>query len=172
MEDVRVRLRSQLERSAESSALDLRPVFRDPELLVATRDALASLFAGSGPSVILGIESRGFLLGAMVAACLSCGFIEVRKRRRPGAAIEAAATEDSRGAHHVLSIGAGLLTPSDRVVLVDDWIDTGAQAAAAQALVRTAHASWLGVAVVVSEAPQHVESALNVRSLLETNDLP
>lgn len=42
-----------------------------------------------------------------------------------------------------------LLSPADRVVLVDDWIDTGGQASGARALVDKAEAGWLGVAVVV-----------------------
>ena len=138
---------------------------------MATRDALAGLFADAEPDVVPGIESRGFLLGGMVAARLRCGFGEVRKRARPGPALKAATDEDSRGARHTLSIGTGLLAPGDRVVLVDDWIDTGAQAAA-QTLAHTAGASWLGVAAVVSEASEQTESSLNARRLLGTDDLP
>lgn len=150
-------------------ALDLRPVWRDPGALRAVREGLADLLAGRPVDLVVGIEARGLLLGAAVASRVGCGFVEIRKqpneRRAPEVSRET--LPDSRGTRHVLSVGAGLIRPCDRVALVDDWIDSGAQATAARQLVENdLRATWVGAAVVVSEADPQLTAQLGIRSLV------
>jgi adenine phosphoribosyltransferase len=116
------------------------------------------------------------LLGPLVALALEVGFVEVRKDRTPScdsdAWLQRTTPPDYRDRQLRLGFRKSLLTPADRVVLVDDWIDTGGQALGVQVLVGDAEAAWLGTAVVVDAlSSNQVRRQLKVRSLLNLRDL-
>ncbi|PLS76146.1 MAG: adenine phosphoribosyltransferase [Actinobacteria bacterium] len=161
----------------DSSYADPTGWWRDPDLLRDTADALAALHGDATPTVIAGVESRGFILGAAVAVRLGLGFVEIRKDSRraldPGEAVIRSTTPpDYNQRDLVLLLNRGLLGPRDRVVLVDEWMATGAQATAARDLVEAAEARWVGAALVVEDIPSEVRRRLNVRSLLRKHQLP
>jgi adenine phosphoribosyltransferase len=58
---------------------------------------------------------------------------------------------DYRGNRHTLRVQRAALADGDRVLLVDDWIETGSQAAAAKQLVESCGARLIGIATVVTE---------------------
>jgi adenine phosphoribosyltransferase len=128
------------------------------------------------PSVVVGIESRGLLLGALVAQHLRVGFVEVRKDEHPkdlGVPLLRRTTPpDYRDRGLTPTMRRKRLHPRDRVLLVDDWIDTGAQATAVTNLVADAEATWIGCAVVVVDAlTSGVRQRLAVRSILRVHEL-
>ncbi|HEX7085375.1 MAG TPA: adenine phosphoribosyltransferase [Vicinamibacterales bacterium] len=98
-------------------------------------EALASPFADAGVDVVVGIESRGFILGGAVADRLQAGFVPVRKPGKlPSKSVrETYALEYGTDAleMHEDAVGAGA-----RVLIVDDVIATGGTAKATAALVR------------------------------------
>ena len=67
------------DRTDVSSLADMTGWWRDAEVLAALGPALAGLYRAERPTVVLGPESRGSLLGGLVAAALGVGFVEVRK---------------------------------------------------------------------------------------------
>ena len=84
---------------------------------------------------MVGIESRGFILGGAVAVALGAGFVPVRKPGKlPGKAVkESYALEYGTDA---LEIHADAVAPGQRVLIVDDVIATGGTAKATASLVR------------------------------------
>jgi adenine phosphoribosyltransferase len=179
-DDVRERLRVAFrwrgDRPDDHQYADMTSWWRVPELLRDLGPALASLVDEQRPTVVLGIESRGCLLGPLVALTLGVGFVEVRKDRAPScdsdAWLQRTTPPDYRDRHLKLGFRKTLLSPSDRVVLIDDWIDTGGQALGVLALAEDAHATWLGVATVVDALRSHqLRRQLNVQSLLHERDL-
>ncbi|MEM8559461.1 MAG: adenine phosphoribosyltransferase, partial [Bacteroidota bacterium] len=58
---------------------DVTPLLADPALLVEAVDRLVAPYADAGVTHVVGIESRGFILGAMMADRLGAGFVPVRK---------------------------------------------------------------------------------------------
>ena len=58
---------------------DITPLLADPEAFTALTDALAEIAVRSGATKIVGLEARGFILGAPVAVRAGLGFIPVRK---------------------------------------------------------------------------------------------
>lgn len=150
--------------------------WRDPDLLCQLGPALAELHRDAQPSVVLGVETRGMLLGPLVAVHLGVGFAEVRKDDHPEHAAEKlwshATPPDYQDRSLQLTVRRHLLAPRDRVLLVDEWIDTGAQAATVARLVEDAEATWIGVAVIVDAGPPEVRRRLNVRALLRERELP
>ncbi len=85
------------------------------------------------PDVLLGIESRGFLVAAPLAAALGIGLVMVRKKGKlPGRTV--AHTYTLEYGHDTIEIQEGVLKPGQRAVLLDDLLATGGTAAAALTL--------------------------------------
>jgi adenine phosphoribosyltransferase len=153
---------------------DTWAALREPEALADVVAALASLVEDDRPDVVVGIEARGFVLGPAVAVALGVGFVPVRKDGAlfAGQLRTRTTAPDYRGQQHVLSTRPDLFRAGDRVVLVDDWIETGSQAAAAAAVIADCGAAVVSVAVVVAEASVEARAALPpIRALVRAADL-
>ncbi|GLW74851.1 adenine phosphoribosyltransferase [Kitasatospora phosalacinea] len=154
---------------------DVWAVFRDPEALAAVVRGLVAPFRDEKVTAVCGIESRGFLLGAAAAVELGVGFVPVRKSGGlfPGDKVTRRTDPDYRGLRHTLRLQRSSLGPGDRVVLVDDWIETGNQAAAVRSMVEECGASWAGCSIVVDQLTGDTGRVLGpVRALLAASDLP
>lgn len=178
--DLRSRLKSAFQwlgdRSDDSYKAEVTGWWRDPDLLASLGPALAVPFEDADPTVVLGPQSRGSLLGPLVALHLGIGFVEVRKDPARGADSdrlrERTTPPDYEDRHLRLGFRSDLLSGADRVLLVDDWIATGAQAAACRELVADAGASWLGMSVIVDalERPE-LRRQLRLEALLHEREL-
>lgn len=150
--------------------------FRDPELLAGVGPALADLARDENPDLVLAPQSRGTLIGSLVATSLGIGLIELRKDARRGSArdgwVWATTPPDYRDRNLELSIPDGLLPAGARVLFVDDWIDTGGQMLAAHAITGKVGAVWCGTSVLVDglEDPR-LRHDYGVRSLLRRKEL-
>lgn len=103
------------------------------------------------------------------------GFVPVRKATGPlpGAKVAREADVDYRRVRHTLRVQRESLTSRDRVLLVDDWIETGSQAAAVRELVLACGSSWAGVSVIVDQLTGVRRVVLGpVTSLLRADELP
>ncbi|GGS35471.1 adenine phosphoribosyltransferase [Streptomyces griseoviridis] len=139
---------------------DITPLLADPEAFTALTEALASIAEDTGATKIVGLEARGFILGAPVAVRAGLGFIPVRKAGKlPGATLSQAYDLEYGSAE--IEIHAEDLSAEDRVLVVDDVLATGGTAEASLQLVRRAKAQVAGVAVLMELA------FLNGRARLE-----
>lgn len=148
-----------------TSYADYSAWWRDASILQDIGDALARLFPDLMPTAIMGTESRGCLLGPLVAERLGVGFVEVRKGAERGSDddvwLRRRTSPDYRDRHLDLAVRRSVLRPGDRILFVDDWAASGGQALACQQLVGDAGASWLGAAVIVDG----MESSADRRNL-------
>ena len=78
---------------------------------------------------------------------------------------------DHRGDRQQLGVRTRLVSPADRVLVVDDWAATGAQARGLHALVAALGATVVGTAVIVDECHPAVAAELGLRGLLTGEDL-
>jgi adenine phosphoribosyltransferase len=125
---------------------DLAALLADGAGLAATTRLLA---ADAGDAeVIVGIEARGFLLGAAVAHFLGLGVVAVRKEGKLPLVAARRSYELEYG-QATLELPADVLAPGARALLVDDVLATGGTAAAACELVESAGAHVAGVSVVL-----------------------
>lgn len=155
-------------------AADTWSMLRSAEGLALVVAGLAALVESERPDVIMGIESRGFVLAPAVALALGIGFAPVRKDGAlfPGPKVDQMTGPDYRGNRRTLSARQDLLSPGQRVVLVDDWIETGSQAIAAKALVADCGALLVSVAVIVDEASAMAHAELPpITGLVRASDL-
>ena len=164
------------DRTDEYRYADITGWWRRPELLAGVGPALARLFADRSPTVVLGPEASGCLLGPLVALHFGVGFVEVCKNR--GTSVDSDAwlrrttPPDYHDRHLSLGFRKHLVDGGDRVLFVDDWIETGGQAHGAHLLTQDAEATWLGAATVVDAlGSSQVRRRLNVRSLLHVREL-
>jgi adenine phosphoribosyltransferase len=126
---------------------DFTPLLRDGDAFAAVVHDIAGRYAGA-VDVVVGIEARGFILGAAVAHHLGIGFVPVRKSGKlPGPSLSEEYTLEYGSA--VLEVHEGALQPGERVLVVDDVLATGGTIAATCRLVERAGATVTGIDVVL-----------------------
>ncbi len=127
---------------------DITPLLADPAAFTALTDALAEIAEATGATKIVGLEARGFILGAPVAVRAGLGFIPVRKAGKlPGATLAQAYDLEYGSAE--IEVHAEDLTADDRVLVIDDVLATGGTVEASLQLVRRAGAKVAGVAILM-----------------------
>jgi adenine phosphoribosyltransferase len=139
---------------------DVWRLFADGDLFRPIVAALAEPFRNV--TKVVGIEARGFILGAAVAAELGVGFVAIRKEAGllPGPKAVRRTDRDYRGAESLLRVQRASLERGDRVVLVDDWAERGSQALAARELIEDCGATFAGLAIVVDQLEDDVRRRL------------
>jgi adenine phosphoribosyltransferase len=117
----------------------------------AWRETLARLENAVGaerPDVLLGIESRGFLVAAPLASALGVGVVMVRKKGKlPGKTVSYSYALEY--GTDTIEIQEGVLKPGQRAVLIDDLLATGGTAAAALSLPRQMGATVTRAAFII-----------------------
>ncbi|MEV6761794.1 adenine phosphoribosyltransferase [Streptomyces sp. NPDC051105] len=127
---------------------DITPLLADPAAFTALTDALAEIAERTGATKVVGLEARGFILGAPVAVRAGLGFIPVRKAGKlPGATLRQAYELEYGSAE--IEVHAEDLGTDDRILIVDDVLATGGTAEAAIQLIHRAGAEVAGVAVLM-----------------------
>jgi adenine phosphoribosyltransferase len=100
---------------------------------------MADIVSVLGPSKLVGIESRGFLIGAALAAHMGIGFAMVRKKGKlPGKTLSRSYALEY--GEDTIEIQDGIVKTGEKVVLCDDLLATGGTASAAVTLLRQAGA--------------------------------
>jgi len=128
---------------------DITPLLGQADAFAAVVDALAAAGEDLGPiDAVLGIEARGFIVGAPVALKLGAGFVPVRKEGKlPHETLSVSYALEYGEA--TVEIHADALAPGDRVLVVDDLLATGGTLEAAAALVAQAGATVTGYVVAI-----------------------
>ncbi len=143
---------------------DVTTLLKDPEGLRAAVDVFTQRYADKRISKVLGIESRGFILGPVLAYNLNAGFVPVRKKGKLPAETLSVSYELEYGTD-TLEIHKDAVEPDERVLIIDDLIATGGTAAATVEMVETFGANLVEVAFLIEL------SFLNGRAKLPS-DLP
>ena len=139
---------------------DITTLLRDPAGFRLAIDSVATPFQDKAISVIVGIESRGFILGAAVADRIGAGFVPVRKvGKLPSTRIRA--SYDLEYGTDSLEMHSDAIDKGQRVLIVDDLLATGGTAKATVDLVKQVGGVVEGVAFLIELV------ALNGRSKLE-----
>lgn len=127
---------------------DITPVLQDSETLELACRLLAQPFDGRGVSMVVGVESRGFIFGPPVALALGAGFAIARKSGRlPWETVsETYALEYGT---ETIEMHRDAVAPEQKVLLIDDLIATGGTAAATAALVRRMGGSVIGCSFLI-----------------------
>jgi len=127
---------------------DITPLLADAAGLREAIRAMAAPWREAGVQAVLGVEARGFILGAALALELGAGFVPVRKPGKlPGATLRQAYGLEY--GNDCVEVCVDAITSGTRVLLVDDVLATGGTLAAALRLAGQLEAEVLGAAVLV-----------------------
>lgn len=122
---------------------------------------LTAVVASDKPDVLIGIESRGFLTAAPVAAALGLGFVMARKKGKlPGATVSHSYALEY--GTDTIEIQSGMLRPGQRAVVLDDLLATGGTAAAAITLAQQMGATVTSAAFIIELSFLNGRAKLNV----------
>jgi adenine phosphoribosyltransferase len=143
---------------------DITTLLRDPQGFKCVVDSLSLPYESAGIDLVVGIESRGFILGGAVADRIGAGFSPVRKPGKlPSTTVrESYALEYGTDA---LEIHDDAVAPGQRVLIVDDVIATGGTARATAALIRRLGGTVHALAFLIELV------ALNGRAQLEGENI-
>ncbi len=127
---------------------DITTLLKDPVAFRNAVDRLIGKFKQQRIDLVIGIESRGFIFGSVLAYQLGAGFVPVRKKGK--------LPHQTRSVTYQLEYGSDTLEmhkdavgPQSRVLIVDDLLATGGTAKAVAELVKGFHANIVGVAFLV-----------------------
>ncbi len=154
---------------------DVWAIFRSAAALRLVVAALTEPFRRDGVTAVCGIESRGFLLGGAAAVALGVGFVPIRKAGGlfPGAMVTRTSAADYRGVANPLRLQRSSVAAGDRLLLVDDWIETGSQFGCARELVVDCGAELLGYSVIVDDLTDEARAGLGRGyALVRSAELP
>ena len=146
---------------------DLNSLFAGPMYRQAMKELKIKTkcrFEHRSPTHIIGIESRGFVLGSVLGYAMKLPFVMVRKAgaKYPGELLQESYKLEYGEA--TLTLQTGLLGHTDRCIIVDDLVATGGSVLATKRLVEQTGASVLGVSTVIDleyvrQEPLHLDVA-------------
>jgi adenine phosphoribosyltransferase len=127
---------------------DITPVLADPIAFSTIIDLIVVHFGRGNVDKVVGIEARGFILGAPVAYHFGAGVIPVRKKGK--------LPHDTLAEEYALEYGTAALEihrdavqPGERILIVDDVLATGGTARAAASLVERVGGKVCGIATLI-----------------------
>ncbi len=127
---------------------DITTILQDPHALRMTVDRFVWLFSGKRVDKVVGMESRGFIFGPIVAYNLNAGFVPVRK---PGKLPSDTVSEsyDLEYGSDTLEMHSDAVKEGENVLIVDDLIATGGTALATSKLVESLGGKVVGLAFLI-----------------------
>lgn len=113
---------------------DVTTLFKNPSCLLALSDILYEQYKDKGITKVVGLESRGFIMGPILAARLGAGFVPIRKKGKLPADTMLESYSKEYGTD-TIEIHTDAIEPDDVVLLHDDLLATGGTMRAAYNLV-------------------------------------
>ncbi len=113
---------------------DVTTLFKNPEALKELADEMFKMYKDKGITKVVGIESRGFIMGPILATRLGAGFVPIRKPGKlPAETLEE--SYDKEYGKDTIQIHKDALDENDVILLHDDLLATGGTMKAACSLV-------------------------------------
>ncbi len=148
---------------------DLTTAFKQPEILQKMADELESHYSGLGINKVVGIESRGFILGSILAYRLKAGFVPIRKPGKLPSEIFSASYDLEYGTDSI-EIHQDAIQPTDIILLHDDLLATGGTAQAAIDLLKEFQVKQIYLSFIVEltflQGRKKIDPGIDIFSLI------
>ncbi len=148
---------------------DVTTLFKDPAALQELSDILYEMYKDKGITKVAGIESRGFIIGPILATRLNAGFVPIRKPGKlPAETIEE--SYEKEYGKDTVQMHKDAIGPDDIVLLHDDLLATGGTMQAACKLVQQLHPRKVHVNFIIELEELHgkdtFDKDIDVQSVL------
>ena len=147
--------------ATEGPRYDVTPLFSDYQAFSALVDDLVGMCATVAFDCVAGIDALGFILGTAIAMRTERGFVPLRKGGKLPVQSDTAYCVDYSGQEKSLEIRRDVLQPGSRVLLVDEWVETGAQVRAAIELLERQEAIISAIATINVDDNEFTRSLRN-----------
>ena len=127
---------------------DVTPLFADYKAFSSLVKDILECFAKVEFDCVAGIDALGFILGTAIALRAEKGFVPIRKGGKLPVKSDSVDFVDYTGQRKSLELRADALNPGTRVLVVDEWVETGAQVSAAAQLVERQGGIVVGIATI------------------------
>ncbi|WP_067477795.1 phosphoribosyltransferase family protein [Actinomadura hibisca] len=172
---MRGRLLASYESYGEKRVADMTGWWGRADVLSDLGPALAGLHQGERPTTVMGPESMGFLLGPLVAIATGTGFVQMRKDMPEDQIADQVLVRNTPPDYNNRTLRWSVrrrnLRTGQRVLFVDDWVETAATAQTARRLVEAGNAVWVGAVAIVDATEGQERRDLGLRSLLRGREL-
>lgn len=146
---------------------DVTTMFKDVAAMQELSDTLYEMYKDKGITKVVGIESRGFIMGGLLAARLGAGFVPVRKPGKlPAETIEISYAKEY--GTDTIQIHKDAIEPGDVVLMHDDLLATGGTMKAACQLVQSMHPEKVYVNFIIELEALHGRDVFGPDVELET----
>ncbi len=147
---------------------DITPLLKDVKAYNHALNEMARPFRKKGIEAVIGIESRGFILGAPIALKLKAGFIPIRKKGKLPRAVVRQKLVKEYGVD-VIEVHEDALKKGTRVIIVDDVLATGGTLESAVKMLKRVGAEIVGVALLINLS--YLPGKKRLTKLLASNTL-
>ena len=127
---------------------DVTPLFANPIAFTQLVVDLSVPFTSTSIDYVAGIDALGFILGTAIAMHLQKGFIPIRKEGKLPVDSVKKGFIDYSGNRKTLELRKGIIRESEKILIVDEWIETGAQMQAAIELIEKEKGIVVGVTTI------------------------
>lgn len=127
---------------------DVTPLFADYEAFSSLVEDLIKLFVQVEFDYVIGIDALGFIVGTAIALRTKKGFVPIRKGGKLPVKTNAVDFVDYTGQRKSLELRIDAIAAETKVLIVDEWIETGAQVKAAIELVERQGGIVVGIATI------------------------
>jgi len=139
---------------------DISLLLRDKQALAGAIKDLVKPFLSERVDQVVGLEARGFIFAATTACLLKTGLVLVRKSGALYCEVLKEEVVDYTKTRKCLEIAKDAIRAAERVLVVDDWIETGSQIKASCKMVETLGGNIVGVAALINDASKEAQEFL------------
>ncbi|MGD8402050.1 MAG: phosphoribosyltransferase family protein [Anaerolineales bacterium] len=137
-----------IETNTSGPRCDVTSLFANPVAFAQLVTDLSLPFTSTQIDYVAGIDALGFILGTAISIYLQKGFIPIRKEGKLPVDTVKKDFIDYSGKHKILELRKGLIREFANTLVVDEWIETGAQMQAAIELIEKEKGIVAGIATI------------------------
>jgi len=137
---------------------DLTPLFSNSKVFKNLITDMTKLTRGLNIDKIAGLDALGFIIGAAMAHKIGLGFITIRKEGKLPGKKDGLTFTDYTGKNKKLELAKNTVKKGEKILLVDDWIETGTQIKTAIKLIEKQGGKIVGIRSIAAEKKKETKT--------------
>lgn len=142
-------------------ATDITSLLKDEKAFSFLIDEICNLFDGQKFDVVACVEGRGFILGGAVALKLGCGVVPLRYPGKLKNAVHTLKFVDYSGKGKELQIHRDAVSTGQKVLIIDDWLETGSTIKTAIKLIEMCGGEVSGIGMFMDDSSNETKDSLS-----------